>query len=146
MIRLPITKKLSVKVSVISLILTVLLVLCYFFALGSYVNKDNPRPNWMEHLPVTLSPLSFSLEVNSPDDNNLVFDKSIFISGKASPGSIVILSTDNSDTTLDVSNTGEFSRSFDLNPGLNHLTISSFDYQGHGKRVARQVYYSEDKI
>lgn len=99
-----------------------------------------------DYKPVTSAPSSFNLELNNPEDNSLVFDKSIVMSGKTSPLSTVVISVNDVDTALESNTQGDFSKLLVLTPGLNRLAVDAFDSQGNTKQIQRMVYFSEEKL
>lgn len=100
----------------------------------------------INYRPVSSKPISFSLEINNPDDNLLSFDKSLIISGKTSPKATVIIWSDDLDTGFSVNPDGSFSKVVTLDPGLNILNITSFDSVGNSKSISKTVFYSEEKL
>lgn len=96
--------------------------------------------------PLTSTPSSFILEVNNPEDNSLVFDNSIIVTGKASPNSNILISSNDYDHGLEIGNNGQFSQVFTLTPGLNIINVSIFDESGNSKSLRRTVYYSTEKL
>lgn len=96
--------------------------------------------------PVTSAPISFNLDLNNPEDNALVFDKTIVVSGKTSPNSTVIISVNETESATESNSRGDFSKVLVLVPGLNRVTVDAFDSQGNTKQVQRLVYFSEEKL
>ena len=96
--------------------------------------------------PVTKAPVSFDLEVSGPEDEILVFDKSVLVSGTTSPNAQVIVTNGSNSKEVDADSQGEFSQLTALTPGLNYIFVSAFDDQGSTKQLERTVYYSEEKL
>lgn len=96
--------------------------------------------------PVTSTPVSFTLTVSSPEDNALVFDPTILIQGKTSPGSTIIISGQTEDLPLPVGDNGNFSTTIKLQNGVNRLTIASFDAAGNTKSETRTIFYTKTKL
>lgn len=105
-----------------------------------------PKSAFESYQPVTTTPISFNLDLNNPDEDSLVFDKSIVISGKTSPQASVIVSVDDKDTALQSNSNGDFSKVVVLSSGLNRVRVDAFDSQGNTKEVTRLVYFSEEKL
>ncbi|MBI3486331.1 hypothetical protein HY025_05340 [Candidatus Daviesbacteria bacterium] len=140
-------KTLSPKTFIISHLLILLLSLNFLVGLYYILNKDQLSASvFQNYRPVTIKPVSFSMDVTSPDDETLVFDKSIVISGKTSPKATVIISSDDSNLGLQANGSGEFSQVIELSKGLNNFTIAAFDEKGNTKQVTRTIFYSEDKL
>ncbi len=116
------------------------------FALYFYINQ-NPLQNQPNlGRPVTREPVSLTLNLDSLDDNLLVFDENLLASGKTSAGSILILSLNGDDQVLDISSSGNFSSTLKLQEGVNKLTVSGFDLLGNNKNENRTIFYSKEKI
>ncbi len=110
------------------------------------------NPNYLQgDSPFTLSPLSkdpvsLSLNLTSPENNQLVFDPKIKVEGKTSPKATVVMSAENLDQALEADGGGDFSTTLTLIPGVNEITILTLDEQGNTKTEERTVYYSKEKI
>ncbi len=139
-------KIISQKIFIISMCLIFLTGLGYIVALYYILNPQTTKENLVTSLPVTKEPVSLTLIINSPNGNSLVFDEDILISGKASENNIVIITSDDNDLVLNPKKDGTFSLSYKLSPGINNLTISSFDETGNNKQEQRMVYFSKEKI
>ncbi|MBI2595151.1 hypothetical protein HYW46_00250 [Candidatus Daviesbacteria bacterium] len=108
--------------------------------------KNPAQTKWALQGPVTTLPVSFNLEINNPDDDIVIFENTISVSGKTAPNSTVIISVNDNGTGLQANNKGEFSKVIDLTGGLNTLTITAFDPSGNSKTEVRTIYYSEEKL
>lgn len=138
-------QKISTKNFVISQIVIFLFGLTFIGFLYYILNSNPPLGSLKNYLPVTKEPKSFNLEINT-DDELLVFDNNILISGKSSPyASIVIFTQDKDEATL-ANAKGEFSKIIPLSKGLNNLIVTAFDDEGNSKSQERTIYYSEEKI
>lgn len=147
---LPFDKSLSFKQFLISHLGILLIGLFYLGVLYFFLNEGKifccVNSSLKDYIPVTTTPSSFSLEINSPDDEAAVFEKSIVISGTSSPLATIIIASSSETVGLETSNKGEFSKVFSLNPGLNLITITAFDQNGNKKQDFRTVYYSQEKL
>lgn len=115
-------------------------------ALYFYINQNPSGVNFAQSEPVTREPVSLIFNLSSPDDNLLTFDSDLLVTGKTSPGSVIIISLNDDDQSLEVSSQGDFSTTLKLQPGVNSLTIASFDLLGNSKSEERTIYYSKEKI
>lgn len=110
----------------------------------------NPRQNPVAFLdnyqPVTSLPVSLNLDISSPDDNLLLFDGDLLISGKTVPGALVLITTNDQNLLFNAASDGYFSKTIKLQSGVNQFTISSFDNLGNYKTEFRTIYYSEEKL
>lgn len=97
--------------------------------------------------PVTSEPVSLTLSLSSPDNNQLVFDPNLLIQGNTTPpGSTVILSLNDDNQAIETNSRGNFSATVKLQEGINTLSVAVFDNSGNNKREERVVYYSTEKI
>ncbi len=106
---------------------------------------DTP-PDLQKYIPVTSEPISFNLDIDSPENNSVVFDNETLVNGTTSPHATVVISTEDSDLALSANDKGAFSQTITLTPGLNTLVINTFDENGDNKSERRSVYYSEEKL
>lgn len=104
------------------------------------------NPDIGKYIPVTKEPISFNLEVVEPENNTVVFDDKILVNGTTSPNATIMISTEDSDQGLNANKEGLFSKTIDLNPGLNTIVINTFNDSGENKSEIRSVYYSEEKL
>jgi hypothetical protein len=115
------------------------------FSLFHFLNKDFST-TLGSYLPVTKKFSSFDLNLDNPDDNVIVADKSIIVSGNTSPNVTVVISTEVSDIGLETDDKGHFSKVVTLEKGLNILTLKAFDQNGNEKTIYRTVYFTEEKL
>ncbi len=108
--------------------------------------KDLLTSRWALQGPLTKEPSSFNLEINNPDDNTVVFEGTVSVSGKTAPKATVIISSGARDIGLNADSKGEFSKVIDLSSGPNTLTITAFDSSGNSTNETRFIYYSEEKL
>lgn len=102
--------------------------------------------NSISYIPVSKEPTSFSLEINSPEDDLLSFDQNVVISGKTAPFATVIIVNGSFTTGFDAGSKGDFSKVFTLNEGPNSLYITAFDKTGTTKTVIKNIYYSKEAL
>jgi hypothetical protein len=133
---------------VVYLVLGIVFILGLIF-IGTYkylLIKDENNLNQSMMTPVTKAPLSFTLDVNNPDDESLLFDNNLTVNGKTSPKSNVVVFTDETNQLLEADGNGSFSANLTLKKGLNNINVTAFDKDGNQKIVTRIVYYSEEKL
>lgn len=141
------SKPLSTKAFILSLIAIVLISLSGTFMLYKYLYENTPNPKDLKNYsPVSREPSSFSMEVTNPDDELLTFDKTLIISGRTSEKATIVISNNDTDTAIEANAQGDFSKVINLNKGLNEITINAFDSFGNNKTEVRTVYYSEEKL
>lgn len=96
--------------------------------------------------PVTASPKTLRLDLDRPEDDSLVFQNSVIISGQTTPFREILIFTENSDLVITSKKDGSFSTILNLDEGVNRITASVFDTGGDTKIQERTVYYSKEKL
>lgn len=137
---------LTTKTFVLSHLILLILALVFFGGLYYILYPERFNAAAPDYNPVTKEPASLFLEIGSPEDDVLVYDNSLVISGKTGPNTTVIISNNQSDVALQAGKTGEFSKVFTLSPGPNIIEITAFDSDGNNKSVTKSVFFSEEKI
>lgn len=137
-------KALILKALAILICSAALITLIFF--IYKYTSSQNQSVNWSQIIPVTSAPVSVNLDISQPDDETLVFDQNLLISGKTSPKAVVLISVEDTDIVTTADSDGSFSRQVGLTSGLNHITIYAFDQSGNSKSATRTIYYSQEKI
>lgn len=95
---------------------------------------------------ITQTPASLILELQQPDDNIVVFESGLIISGKTAPRLPVIISNQSQDIVINAKDDGSFSTVFNLDEGINNVHINIFDENGDQKSVEKSIYYSAEKL
>ena len=140
-------KKLPLKAFILSQGLILLTGLAFIAIIYYLLNIAGATPSkFKDYSPVTSAPKSFNLEINNPDDQILIPDKSIVVSGNTTAGTTVIVTLGNNNLALEANSKGEFSTVLNLVPAVNEITITAFDTLGNTKSDSRTVYQSEEKI
>jgi len=98
------------------------------------------------YVPVSTSPKSMKIELQNPDDELLVFDKTVVVSGKTSPKAAIVITNGQSHVGTDADTGGHFQKVVDLTPGVNQIIVQAYDTEGNTKSDSRMVYYSEEKL
>lgn len=140
-------KKLSHKQFFTSQILLLIFGLTFLFGLFyilniQYQKSSDPFLNG----PVTTPPKTLRLDLDHPDDESLIFQNSILVSGRTSPLKEVLVFTDSQDLVINSKKDGSFSLSLNLDEGENKITVVVFDPNGDFRSAERTVYYSKEKI
>lgn len=141
------TKSLSKKVFVISMLIIAISGLTFIFGLYYILNiQYKPESNRLLLGPVTTAPKSLRIDLDQPDDNLLVFDPSIIVSGKTAPNNKVLIFTDTKNLVINAKPDGTFSTILNLDEGVNRITTVVFDSQGDSRSAERTVFYSKEQI
>ena len=96
--------------------------------------------------PVTGKPKSFALSLTQPEENALVFDKEITLSGQTGPNMEILVSTDSNNVVIKSKTDGTFTTLLTLTEGVNNIKVVVFDQTGDFREEERVIYYSKDKI
>lgn len=141
-------KEISKTHFIISQFLLLFLGLSFFLGIYFYLNKDNPKVNFKNYYPVTRKPTSLNLEINNPDDEIIISDKNLIISGSTEPFTTLVISNVASGESLglEANQKGEFSKIIPLEIGVNIIKLTAFDSSGNSKEETRTIYYTQEKI
>ncbi len=141
------TQKISRKHFIISNILILTISLGFLFGLYFILNiQYKTSSNPFTYGPVTSKPKSFTLDLAQPEDEALLYQSSILLSGKTSPHFQVLISTNEDDQVIEAKSDGSFSATLNLDEGVNNIKVTVFDSTGDTKKVERLVYYSKEKL
>lgn len=139
--------ELSAKTFIISMVIILALSLGFVGYIYKTVNPSDNLSNLInKYIPVSKKPASIQLTLNSPDDNQLVFDNTLLVSGSTNPGASVVISDQSFDHLLKANDQGNFSDTVALDSGVNIFTVTVFSDNGDTKSNIKQVYYSKTKI
>lgn len=144
--KMPKDRVLSTKTFIISHITILALALVFFAGLYFILYSEKFSPSITQYLPVTKEPVSLFLEISSPEDDILVNDGNLVISGKTGPDAPILISSQSNDAAVQSDNNGQFLKVFPLTLGANTIEINAFDEEGNSKTVIKSVYYSEEEI
>lgn len=141
--KMPKDKVLSTKTFILSHLTLLTIALIFFAGLYYILYPERFSPVDQNYNPVTKEPVSLFLEISSPEDDILVNDPNLVISGSTGPNIAVIISNNQTDTALQSGKNGDFSKVFTLTPGANTIEIHAFDEEGNSKSATKSVYYEE---
>jgi hypothetical protein len=131
-----------------------------YFALNANKNKNNLPSPTETPIPIvspvagkkttpepTQIPASSNLlVVDSPENESIVNNSKITISGKSSPKSAVIITTSQKTYSQNTKEDGLFSIDIDLESGANKINVSSIDSQDNQTNILLFITYSTAKI
>ena len=142
---------LSTKTFIISQMLILILGLIYIGSLYYIINiKDLPvtarSKSPFSILPVTKQLTVLDLELDQPDDEILVFDSMVLISGRTFPNTEVLVASGEKDLIVTSNEEGSFSTSFELEEGVNLIQVAVFSQTGDPKIIEKTIFYSEEEI
>lgn len=102
------------------------------------ITTNNPSP-----APTTTAS-KLSLTITSPEDELVVTSGTLTVAGLTTPGSIISLSTDKSETIVTADAKGDFNGQVELAEGTNVVTITSFTTEGETIEKQITVVYSTE--
>lgn len=128
-------------------VLAVVLVAGFFILSPVISNIVSSQNNLIQgYIPVSSAPKSMNMEIQNPDDELLVFNNTVVVSGKTTPKSSVVIINGQDQLGTEADKDGNFQKVVDLQPGINPIQILAFDTEGNSKSDSRTVYYSEEKL
>lgn len=86
------------------------------------------------------------LNIENPKNEEVFDKKTITISGKTTPKSNIIVSSENNDQVVMPSETGEFTLTQSIDDGTNIIQITAIFPNGEEKKVTRTVTYSTENF
>lgn len=143
-------KKLSTKTFIISQLIILIVSLLFLGGLYYILYLQYPTSLSKSSLnkfgPVTKEPTTLTLELTTPDDNLLSFQKDLEIAGKTLPHLKILITSSLDDLIVESKSNGSFLQEFSLSEGVNEIKVVVFDKNGDQKEIERTVYYSKEKI
>lgn len=140
-------KKISQRTFIFSNLLILITGLLFLSGLYYILNiQYQENQKLFENGPVTSLPKTLRLELQQPDNDVASYQASIIVSGKTSPFMDVLIYSDSQNIVLKSQADGSFSTVFNLDEGVNQITVVVFDTTGDQKSDTRTVYYSKEKI
>lgn len=138
--------RLSTAFFILSMLALLIIGVVFLGALNFLVNPKSNPVTFNDYQPVTSNRVSLNLDLSSPEDNLLVFDNNLLVSGKTVPGAMVLITLNDDNQLISAGNQGDFSLTVKLQPGANQLMVSAFDSSGNYKSESRIIYFSEAKL
>jgi len=115
-----------------------------YYVVNSQTSPVSPIGSYQQ--PVTSQPSALNLDITSPDDSIVVFEKQILVSGKTAPNSQILISSESTDAVVNSKKDGTFSNLTSLGVGNNQINITVFDASGDEKQASRTVFYSKEEL
>lgn len=85
---------------------------------------------------------SFKIVLNTPENEDVVTENSVLVSGITSPLSWITFSGEDSDYIIQANEKGEFNENVDLVSGVNQIKVTAFDKNGSESGTKVLVVYS----
>jgi hypothetical protein len=89
---------------------------------------------------------SHQITITSPENQSVVNNSKITITGTTTPKSIIVTNTSSKDYSTTADDSGEFSQNIELDSGANLINISSIDPQDNQTESQILITYSTAKI
>lgn len=93
-----------------------------------------------------VTPLALALEIAQPADQSIASSKNADIRGKTLPESLVVLDTDEDNTSTRAGNDGSFKFQAPLREGSNVLTITTYNDKADSESKTLTVYYTSEDL
>ena len=100
------------------------------------LNQENPLVNEEK----------MTLKIISPENNALVSEAKIKITGKTLPNINVVIFDEENENILQTDQQGQFTQEIILTSGINEIKISAFDNNGTEANVNLNLVYSKSEI
>ena len=144
---LNLNKKISNRTFILSNMAILVAGVIFIFGLYYILNLQYPESGKpFEKGLVTTAPKTLRLELEQPDENVLLFEPSVIVSGKTGPSLQVLIYSDTQNTVIKSKPDGSFSTVLNLVEGNNQIIVNAFDATGDSKSDTRTVYYSKEKL
>lgn len=101
-----------------------------------------------EQIPETPAPTpqEITLTITSPENNDLVSTENIEVSGKTSPGAIVVVIYQGGERVVEAEANGNFSAKIALVAGANEITVTAIDEEDNEASKTLNLVYSTAEI
>lgn len=143
-----IKQKISTKffiISHISILIAAILFLGWLYYV-LYLGHQPPTMSQLGEKLFTQKPKTILIDLDQPDEDSLVYDPSILISGKTTPNTDILIMSDSEDLIVRSKADGNFSISLDLSEGVNKISALVFETNGEARLTERQIFYSKEKL
>ena len=106
----------------------------------------SPTPSPTAVSPTPIPPVANALTISSPDDEALINDNSVTISGQTTANSTVLIVWEQDEQVVATDTSGNFSLKVDLVAGYNVITVYAYDTAGNESSKSLTVTYTTAKI
>ena len=112
----------------------------YIYQMTRTVNEpEKTQTRLTTNQPTSAPESSTFLIVNNPEDEEVFNKRVISVSGKTTPGSLIIVATESSDEVVKPTTNGDFTLTHTLEDGVNVLTVTAVFQNGTEKHVTKTV-------
>lgn len=118
----------------------------YAYQLLNKPADNKPATITLNASPTPVSSNSDELMVDEPQDETVVTNKSVKISGKTLPGSTVIVTSENDEQVATPADNGNFSLTTTIGDDVNIIEVIAILPSGEEKKVVRTITYSKESF
>lgn len=87
-----------------------------------------------------------TLTVTSPQNESLTSNRTIQVKGKTDPQNVIIISTNEEDTVVSPTESGDFTASLSIDTGVNKLIVEAVAPNGNNKKDVRVISFSSGNL
>lgn len=114
-------------------------------------NNNEPQSEENESQPIVNENLQneeekMSLSITSPQDNSLLDQEEIEITGKTSPLANIVILFEEGEKIIQTDEQGDFKETIELSGGANEITITAVDQDGNEASKVLNLVYSTAQI
>lgn len=115
-------------------------------AIKTSAPEATPEPEQTMPTPTPSPAPVLSLTITEPEENLLVNEEAITISGQTAKEAIVILLYPEGEKILQADEQGQFTTEIELAGGVNEIKITAYDKEGNQEETTLRVVYSTAEI
>lgn len=86
------------------------------------------------------------LTIFSPDDEIVIEEQSVQVAGKTTPNSLIVIYVNNNPEVIQADETGNFTKTVELESLANIITIHAFDEEGEHNSAQRTVVVYDQEL
>jgi hypothetical protein len=146
---LPVMKKETIFLSLGALLIGLLVAGGVFYSYQYFTkpsDADDAKIISLNPTPTPVSSNSDELMLDEPKDESVVDKKTVTVTGKTLPGSMVIVTSENDEQVATPADNGNFSLTTTLGDGVNIIEVLSILPSGEERKVVRSVTYSTESF
>jgi hypothetical protein len=131
----------EVTYAVVGGIILGLIVAFGVYRINSVVSGKN-HINFATPTPQSAPPGELKIVLDKPENDDVVINDSVTVTGLTKPLTWIVLSGENGDYIIQSDSTGTFSQDVELIPGVNQIKVTAFEISGKESATQVLVVYS----
>lgn len=143
-------KKEAIMATIIGLIIGLLITGGVLRAQRALDSRESREPTSessnSNKLPEEATPGELELLIEEPEDNLVVGDDAVTITGTTQPGTYIAIITEKNEYLIVPNEVGQFSQEISLVSGANTITISVYDESGNRVEKTLNIVYTSAEI